>query len=503
MSIPYDPDDHQILDETLIQHIHAASLMIEFMALSAFDRACRDVLCLFPHLHSVYQTMSVDFDMSSLTTHVISLSTKGAPMPSGPAALFESYLNSEENEEVEMNKRRLHRLMERVGLGKATRGSGWDRLAHRHSDPPRTISRVGEISLSPRYLLRLTDDERRYLCAHEAMHLYLRHAARGLHLKQEPWQRASDHEVNALLRAAGAPPVPEAATFFPELADRSAESVYQLLVSGEGRERPRPHPGSRRGDLSQPKHEWTPNPCDSSEGTDAVCNPTISHRLDHLRGQVNLPDPQGDPKDQDRSSTAGSAHIERELCRLRDASSARGEVSWRSVLAQFNRSRSQAYSASRVRRRGLHRDLYIPSYRGDAIRLVVALDTSESTIELLPTFLKELEGVLKACPRFELTLIQCAAKVGRVDHFTHKQRQLIGETEVVGGGGTRFTPVFDYIDERSARAPDLLLYFTDGCGPRVERRPRYPVLWVLTENLQIPASFGVALPLLRAQEVAG
>lgn len=53
--------------------------------------------------------------------------------------------------------------------------------------------------------------------------------------------------------------------------------------------------------------------------------------------------------------------------------------------------------------------------------------------------------------------------------------------EMRGGGGTAFSPPFDWI-ERQGEQPVALIYFTDGYGYDFAKEPPYPVLWVLDRN---------------------
>ncbi|HSD55142.1 MAG TPA: VWA-like domain-containing protein [Burkholderiales bacterium] len=55
----------------------------------------------------------------------------------------------------------------------------------------------------------------------------------------------------------------------------------------------------------------------------------------------------------------------------------------------------------------------------------------------------------------------------------------------LGGGGTRFTPVFEWVEEQGAR-PDALLYFTDALGEFPPAPPGYPVLWLVKGNAPVP-----------------
>ncbi|MBK7026150.1 MAG: hypothetical protein IPH40_03950 [Polaromonas sp.] len=47
-----------------------------------------------------------------------------------------------------------------------------------------------------------------------------------------------------------------------------------------------------------------------------------------------------------------------------------------------------------------------------------------------------------------------------------------------GGGGTSFTPVFDWIG-KSGRKPDSLVYFTDAVGAFQSMLPDTPVMWLV------------------------
>ena len=62
-------------------------------------------------------------------------------------------------------------------------------------------------------------------------------------------------------------------------------------------------------------------------------------------------------------------------------------------------------------------------------------------------------------------------------------------TGVMGRGGTDLRPPFA-ADLLRKHRPNLVLYFTDGCGPAPENPPRMPVIWVLTDSGQMPCKWG-------------
>ena len=62
----------------------------------------------------------------------------------------------------------------------------------------------------------------------------------------------------------------------------------------------------------------------------------------------------------------------------------------------------------------------------------------------------------------------------------------------VGGGGTRFTPVVDWVANQG-NAPVALIYFTDAMGEFPEREPGYSVLWLVKGRGKVPWGMRVQL----------
>ena len=57
--------------------------------------------------------------------------------------------------------------------------------------------------------------------------------------------------------------------------------------------------------------------------------------------------------------------------------------------------------------------------------------------------------------------------------------------QIQGGGGTRFTPVFDWINQRGLN-PQVLLYFTDAEGEFPRSEPAFPVIWLIKGRGKVP-----------------
>lgn len=79
--------------------------------------------------------------------------------------------------------------------------------------------------------VRLTDQEWRFVLAHEYMHAALCHEARLGKRDPEIWNAACDYVINQWLRDMDVGSMPEGSLYDPELNGLSAESVYDLLAS--------------------------------------------------------------------------------------------------------------------------------------------------------------------------------------------------------------------------------------------------------------------------------
>jgi predicted metal-dependent peptidase len=128
----------------------------------------------------------------------------------------------------------------------------------------------------------------------------------------------------------------------------------------------------------------------------------------------------------------------------------------------------------------------LPGLRAAQCELLVALDTSGSIAHgELEEFLDELDA-LHGQVRARVTLTACDEKLAPDAPWIFEPWERIELPKALaGGGGTRFSPVFDWAEHEWQR-PDALLYFTDAQGEFPERAPDYPVLWVVKGNGTVP-----------------
>jgi predicted metal-dependent peptidase len=166
-------------------------------------------------------------------------------------------------------------------------------------------------------------------------------------------------------------------------------------------------------------------------------------------------------------------------------------VNWQVLLRQFLRlCRGGSYSWMRTNRRFISRGLYLPGRQTKSFSGIVALDTSPSTYGDLPKFASELMGLLKSFGKFDIRVIECACSILQVWTVSSSDPMTdLTQHQFKVGGGTDFTPVFEYIRDHHL-TPNVLIYFTDGHGSCPKRKPPYPVLWMLTRGGIAPVPWG-------------
>ena len=124
--------------------------------------------------------------------------------------------------------------------------------------------------------------------------------------------------------------------------------------------------------------------------------------------------------------------------------------------------------------------------------LVIVLDTSYSTSgNLIKNFLKETSAILKSNVFFsnsKIHIIQCDNRVQDHKILTSfdQMDEFLESFTVIGGNGTDFRPVFDYVNECMeqgiCKEVSALLYFTDGKGIYPKRRPNYKCAFLFLED---------------------
>jgi len=120
-------------------------------------------------------------------------------------------------------------------------------------------------------------------------------------------------------------------------------------------------------------------------------------------------------------------------------------------------------------------------------RIGVVVDTSGSiSDEVIGIFVGEINGIMRATAA-ETVVVDCDAAVQRVSVF----RKPLLDYSPRGGGGTDFRPGLAELERQGVTVG---VYLTDLCGVFPDRRPRFPLLWAVTQDLNVPFGRRILIP---------
>jgi predicted metal-dependent peptidase len=125
------------------------------------------------------------------------------------------------------------------------------------------------------------------------------------------------------------------------------------------------------------------------------------------------------------------------------------------------------YSWMRPSRRSWHMDAIMPGMTpGEEIDVHVAIDMSGSiSTKQAQAFLGEISGMMESFDGYKVHVFCFDTEIYNPQDFTSENMDSVENYEPMGGGGTNFTAIFDYLKE-TGKEPKRLIVFTDGypCG---------------------------------------
>jgi len=334
-----------------------------------------------------------------------------------------------------------------------------------------TASDARQLYYNPAWIADLSTSQVQFVLAHEALHCALGHFARRGHRVKRRWDLACDLAINPLLVAEGLTPPDEALVLdlYPGMA---AEEIYPCLAD-------------KPDDEPQDEHVWDG---EGGSGTSGVGGAGSS--------AGGRPPPLS-ARDKERLEQQWQRHLAAAAQRAREAGKLAGalarlaatalapKVSWRVLLAQYlSQVARDDYSYQRPSRR--EGEMILPSLRSRSGELVVALDISGSVSDdALAQFVAELNAIKGTLP-VRISLLACDTALAPDAPWRFEAwQQLQLPRKFQGGGGTDFTPVFDWVRNEDLR-PDALIYFTDADGEFPVVEPDYPVLWLVKGSKPVP-----------------
>nr|WP_321398911.1 VWA-like domain-containing protein [uncultured Desulfobacter sp.] len=370
---------------------------------------------------------------------------------------------------------------------------------------------------NPNYINMLPREKLVGLSAHTVMHPACNHHLRRKDKDPQIWNKACDYVINPILLDAGLV-LPDGFLWDAAYAGKTAEQVYTRLVEGQGEDESK----DEENNDSDPSAQTTGR---DEEQKDA--DKSISVVDDSENGVEKEPDPDEntDPgysgEVRDGTAPGNKSFSEQndedtdwDQALIQAASNARSmgklpkgvdilvkervspTLPWSSLLSRFiQQSARQDYTWTRPNPRYIHQDLYLPSLASDQLaQLVLAVDTSGSiTPAELERFGAELQAILAMNPSC-IHLIYADMAVTGYDVLGAQDLNLSFAPK--GGGGTDFTPVFEFVEHQGID-PFCLLFFTDmECMRYPSFTPAYPVLWIRTGRAGFAPPFGEVIDML-------
>ena len=312
-----------------------------------------------------------------------------------------------------------------------------------------------------RFIMMLKPKEVEFLVGHEVLHVVYDHMGRRGDRDPQIWNVADDYAVNADLKRHK---VGQFITTVPCLYEtkydgKPAEEIYddlmknvqkismedlidQLLddhMDGEDGDGEQDGDGDKKG-KGRPKLSQEEKDRIRQEVRQAIINAAQSAEAGSM------------PKGVERLIKQATDPVMpwRELIQTNLTSAIRTDFSW-----------------MRPSRRGWHMDAIMPGMTpGEEIDVVVAIDMSGSiSNKQAQAFLGEIAGMMEAFDGYKVHVFCFDTEIYNPQDFTSENLDSIDGYDPVGGGGTDFDCIFDYLKQTS-NVPKRLIVFTDGypCG---------------------------------------
>lgn len=380
----------------------------------------------------------------------------------------------------------------------------------------KTMRTNGEIiEFNPEFIADKSVQELTFVLAHETLHCAFEHMYTRGNRDANKWNIAADYVINDILVNENVGTMIDGALFNPELVKQgngTTHGVYAILPEppkddkkpdkgkkgkdkgkdkgngkGKGKDKGEGNAdgdGQGEGQDDQSQGEGYPGAGESGGAMDEVIDAAQDEATNSQKAsenRVRVVQAANAAKMAGKLS-AGLARVVKEVTASR--------TDWKANLRRFFTERAKVdWSFARPKRRFLAEDIYLPSLAGERMgSTVIAIDCSGSVSATeLELFSKETSAIIQdVCP--EVThVIYFDSEVLRIESFTKDDQFKINP---IGGGGTRFSPVFKYIEKHNLN-PNACVFLTDLVCADFGDAPSYPVMWVTT--LATDAPFGEVL----------
>ena len=397
---------------------------------------------------------------------------------------------------------KVSRAVTRAAIQRPFFGSCLLNLRVEMSDKVPTMATDGvHIYYNEEFVDSLSEDETLGVLCHEVMHVVLLHC--------QPWKdkdpklcnAAMDYVINENLVYDGIC-LPKGALidYSGKFTGLMWQQVYKILKDIQEKSKQEKEEEGELGDQEGDGSNAAKNAGLSRRDQQSVANQMESYNEDHVQTNDKLSEADMEALKQtvermavsaaEQAKAAGNlpGGVDGIIKEIRTA-----KVDWKAMIRtniksscpddySFRRPNKKLYAATGI---------YMPSMYSETIdTLVFALDTSGSVSQSeMVRHLSEMNAVSLELKPLKTMVIYTDCNVAKVEEYGPGEE--IDQLNTRGGGGTEFTPVFEYLEYHGI-TPDHLVYFSDmevyqGAFP--EHAPDYPVTWLSTSQ-DYPVPFG-------------
>ena len=317
------------------------------------------------------------------------------------------------------------------------------------------------IKFNPEFVDSLTDEEVKFLVAHECFHPMLEHNFRRGDRQPKKWNVAADYVINKLLTDESIGRMPKVGLLDPNIYNAghgTSEGIYNILPD-------MPDDGSGPGDPGNALDD-----CEDGDGSPA------EQQQQQAEWKVKVAQAAQAAKMMGKMSANMQRLVDEVL---------QPKVDWREVMQKFLvKARTDQRSFSRFNRRFIAQGLYLPSVSGEQMgEVCFAVDCSGSIDQkTVNQFAAEIKRVKEDLMPERIHVLYFDSEVSHVESYEQHDDL---DIKPHGGGGTDFAPVFAKIIELGIN-PVAIVFLTDLCCNSFGDQPDAPVLWVTTDPGKAP-----------------
>jgi predicted metal-dependent peptidase len=318
--------------------------------------------------------------------------------------------------------------------------------------PPTAATDGVHLFYHPNWVLNADQDVVESMIAHEVGHVVFDHIGRRNGRTPKRWNFANDYQLNLVLKDCGFM-VPNDWLCSAAFTGMSSDEIYNVL--------PPDPPSNGQGQFDKHYDALPP-------GTDSA-----QHKQD-----IEIAIIQAGNAQKEYGNTPGSLKRFIEEITMPKAD-------WQSVMSRFATEQTREdYSYARVNKKFAALGIYLPGLYSEGMGEIGAcIDTSGSiTKDVLDAFGAHLSEIKAQMKPSATHILYCDSRMNHADKFEEYDDLVF---DMHGGGGTDFRPPFKHL-EKEGIEPKCFMYLTDGYGPFPAHPPDYPVLWLMTTDVQPP-----------------